>query len=55
MKKKKNVIDEILMKDGWWPCKFCSNKNWKMYHKPSETTCSKTGKPRAEAELKGGE
>jgi len=54
MKKKEsdNLINELIKNSGYWPCRFCSNENWIVNHRPEETVCSKTNEPREIAEIK---
>jgi len=50
--KVKDTLEELLYRDGWWKCKYCSVKNWDIDHRPEEKECPNTHKPRTEAEDK---
>ena len=43
-----------LIELGHWPCKYCSNENWTLLHRPKDLNCTKTDKPREDAEIKDG-
>ena len=50
-KSNEDLLDRLLMRDGWWLCKYCGNENWQVYHRKEEITCPETGKSREDAEV----
>jgi hypothetical protein len=48
-------LKDLMRRDGWWPCKYCSVDGWEINHREDELLCPKTGIPREGAELEESE